>query len=87
MQNRNNLKSLGVCAAAHLECLPTPMASLTSLKILELHEAVLVQSLPELPASWRSYKSLNVTLRWTEDARKEEVVTGTRSHTSHACRS
>jgi hypothetical protein len=51
MQNRNNLKSLGVCDAAHLECLPTTMASLTSLKILELHEAVLVQSLPELPAS------------------------------------
>uniref|UniRef100_K3Y4Q7 NB-ARC domain-containing protein n=1 Tax=Setaria italica TaxID=4555 RepID=K3Y4Q7_SETIT len=50
MQNRNHLKHLGVLNATHLEFLPSTMASFTSLETLSIHRAVLLQSLPELPA-------------------------------------
>ncbi|OEL33235.1 Disease resistance protein RGA2 [Dichanthelium oligosanthes] len=51
MQNRNHLKCLGVLNATHLEFLPSTMSSFTSLETLSIHRAVLLQSLPELPAS------------------------------------
>ncbi|CAN6227793.1 unnamed protein product [Urochloa humidicola] len=53
MQNRNHLKNLGVLNASQLEFLPSTMASFTSLETLSIHRAVLLQSLPELPASLR----------------------------------
>lgn len=51
MQNRNHLNCLAVRNASHLVFLPSIIASLTSLKTLEILNAVLLQSLPELPAS------------------------------------
>jgi hypothetical protein len=53
MQNCNHLKRLGVHDASHLEFLPSIMARLTSLETLEFKRAILIQSLPELPASLR----------------------------------
>uniref|UniRef100_A0ACD5UPT8 Uncharacterized protein n=1 Tax=Avena sativa TaxID=4498 RepID=A0ACD5UPT8_AVESA len=53
MQNCNNLKHLGVLDASHLEFLPSIMARLTSLETLEFIGAILIESLPELPASLR----------------------------------
>ncbi|CAN6248276.1 unnamed protein product [Urochloa humidicola] len=51
MQNRNHLNCLSVSNATQLVFLPSIMASLTSLGTLEILKAVLLQSLPELPAS------------------------------------
>jgi hypothetical protein len=53
MQNCNHLKRLGVHDASCLEFLPSIMARLTSLETLEFKRAILIQSLPELPASLR----------------------------------
>ncbi|KAM0866276.1 hypothetical protein ACQ4PT_042707 [Festuca glaucescens] len=53
MQNCNHLKHLGVLYASQLECVPSIMARLTSLETLEFKRAILIQSLPELPASLR----------------------------------
>jgi Leucine-rich repeat (LRR) protein len=53
MQNCNHLKRLGVEHASRLEFLPSIMARLTSLETLEFKRAILIQSLPELPASLR----------------------------------
>ncbi|KAK1682606.1 hypothetical protein QYE76_043454 [Lolium multiflorum] len=53
MQNCNHLKRLGVHDASRLEFLPSIMARLTSLETLEFKRAILIQSLPELPASLR----------------------------------
>ncbi|KAM0844754.1 hypothetical protein ACQ4PT_056835 [Festuca glaucescens] len=53
MQNCNHLKHLGVLYASQLECVPSIMARLTSLETLEFKRAIVIQSLPELPASLR----------------------------------
>lgn len=53
MQNCNHLKHLRVHDASHLEFLPSMTAKLISLETLEFKRAILIQSLPELPASLR----------------------------------
>lgn len=51
MKNSDHLKHLGVLDASQLEFLPSVMARLPSLATLEFKRAILVLSLPELPAS------------------------------------
>lgn len=50
-KNSNHLKHLGVLDASQLEFLPSIMARLPSLATLEFKRAILILSLPELPAS------------------------------------
>lgn len=58
MQNCNSLTNLGVLDASQLEFLPSTVARLSSLETLELRRTILIQSLPELPASLRTLQFL-----------------------------
>ncbi len=51
---RTQLTRFGVFNASHLVFLPSIMASFTSLESLQFAEAMLIQSLPELPSSLRA---------------------------------
>ncbi|OAY66407.1 Disease resistance protein RGA2 [Ananas comosus] len=56
LQNRNSLQRLVIEKASSLESLPPSMIDLQSLHDLEIHDARLLRSIPELPASMKNLK-------------------------------
>ncbi|XP_020110226.1 disease resistance protein RGA2-like isoform X2 [Ananas comosus] len=56
LQNRNSLQRLDIHKASSLESLPRSMIDLQSLCYLEIHDARLLRSIPELPASMKNLK-------------------------------
>nr|CAD1824651.1 unnamed protein product [Ananas comosus var. bracteatus] len=68
LQNRNSLRRLEICKASFAESLPPSMTDLQSLSALEIHDARLLRSIPELPTSMK-----RLTIRGCRPELKEYI--------------